>query len=124
VAPDARHDEGGVWIPLSTAATEPAWDRDGIHSGIGGLALALDRVRRVRPRMAAEEKLATAIADRLEARAAEETDVNWFDGPVDRLPAPASTSRCQRGSRSDPRRLVIRCQLVAPDRDSTLVHRR
>ncbi len=80
VLDQVRHDEGGVWIPLSTDSSEPAWDRDGIHSGIGGLALVLDRVRRVRPWTAEEQALADAVGARLESRAAEEGDATWFDG--------------------------------------------
>ena len=75
-----RYDEGGVWVPVSSESTEPAWDRDGIHSGIGGLALTLGRVRRVRPWTGDEQALADAIATRLEARVAEETNATWFDG--------------------------------------------
>ena len=41
VLDQVRYDDGGPWIPPTPAATEPAWDRDGMHSGIGGLAHAL-----------------------------------------------------------------------------------
>ena len=49
VLDQVRYDEGGPWIPPTPAATEPAWDRDGMHSGIGGLAHALAEVAATGP---------------------------------------------------------------------------
>ena len=49
VLDQVRYDEHGVWIPISSDATEASWDRDGVHSGIGGLVQALAVIRRLRP---------------------------------------------------------------------------
>ena len=62
-----RYDEDGPWIPLTPDATEPAWDRDGMHSGIGGLAHALAVISRTRAWTTDEAALAAAIGERLRA---------------------------------------------------------
>ena len=38
---DQVREDDGPWIPQDPSATEPAYDRDGVHSGIGGLAHVL-----------------------------------------------------------------------------------
>ncbi|HEU4997960.1 MAG TPA: lanthionine synthetase LanC family protein [Lapillicoccus sp.] len=76
----------GPWIPQSVdvdgdgeGSTTDDY-RDGLHDGIGGLALALAEVRATRPWTAEEGDLATALADRLAAQIATVTDVSFFDG--------------------------------------------
>jgi hypothetical protein len=85
VLDQVRYDDLGPWIPWSTDDTEPAWDRDGMHSGIGGLVRALVAIAAVRPLTADETSLADAIGDRLQARIHEEKVANWFDGLVSQL---------------------------------------
>ncbi len=82
VLDQVRYDDAGVWIPLSPDATEPSWDRDGMHSGIGGLAHALAEIARSRRWTVAESELAAAVAERLRSRTAEATDASYFDGLV------------------------------------------
>ena len=72
--------DDGPWIPVNDTATTPAPDRDGMHSGIGGLAHLLAEVRATRPWTADEHSVADAIAARLRSRVAEQTDVTLFDG--------------------------------------------
>ena len=77
--------DDGPWVPASVtepAATGPAWDRDGLHSGVGGLAPALAEVRLVRPWSAQEQELAAGIAERVRAGIAGSTDCTYFDGLV------------------------------------------
>ena len=62
------------------SATEPAYDRDGLHSGIGGLAHVLEEVRLARPWTAEEARLADAVAGRLRSRIPVTTDCTLFDG--------------------------------------------
>ncbi len=83
VLDQVQYDDLGPWIPASVTdppATEAPWDRDGRHSGIGGLAHVLAEVRHSRAWSPEEGGLASAIAARLRARAAETSDVTWFDG--------------------------------------------
>lgn len=85
---DQVHCDDGPWVPASVTeppATAPAWDRDGMHSGIGGLALALSEVRRTRPWSADEDRLAEAIATRVRAVVAGWRDCTFFDGLVSAL---------------------------------------
>src|SRR5690349_9887364 len=73
----------GPWIPESvgpTTPTEPPEYRDGMHSGIAGLAHALAEIRLVRGWTDLEVALARAIADRLRRRIASERDCTFFDG--------------------------------------------
>jgi hypothetical protein len=44
--------DDGPWIPASVtipAVTDAPWDRDGMHSGVGGLAHVLAEIRLARP---------------------------------------------------------------------------
>jgi hypothetical protein len=73
----------GPWIPAAATeppATEPPWDRDGMHSGIGGLAHVLAEVRACRPWTDGEAELADAIGTRVRAAIPEQTDTTFFDG--------------------------------------------
>ena len=71
---DQVREDDGPWIPTDPSATEPAYDRDGVHSGIGGLAHVLEEVRLARPWTAEEATLADAVAGRLRSRIAVTTD--------------------------------------------------
>jgi len=82
--------DDGPWIPGSVttpAATEIPADRDGMHSGIGGLAHVLAEIRLARPWTAPEQDLADGIAQRIRSRIAQETDVTYFDGLVSMIGA-------------------------------------
>ena len=90
VLDQVRHDEHGPWIP--TAVTEPPTDepspgRDGMHSGVAGLAHVLAEIRLARAWSAEESALADAIATRLRATVAETTDTTYFDGVVSTIGA-------------------------------------
>jgi hypothetical protein len=80
--------DDGPWIPESVPAPDdasPPWDRDGLHSGIGGLAHCLAEIRLSRPWTAREQDLASAIVDRLHGQVATSTDATFFDGLVSSL---------------------------------------
>jgi len=82
---DQVHDDAGPWIPASVTVPEsagPSWDRDGLHSGIGGLAHVLAEVRLGRPWTAEEQDLAAAIAERVHWIVPLQTDPSYFDGLV------------------------------------------
>jgi hypothetical protein len=74
----------GPWVPPRVAEdTEPEFQahyRDGVHDGIGGLALTLAEVRLTRPWTAEESDLAEAIAERLVRQIPEVADISFFDG--------------------------------------------
>jgi hypothetical protein len=81
----------GPWIPASVGVDEAVDSgdndespsrayRDGIHEGIGGLALVLAEVRSTRTWTDEEAELAGAIAHRLRTQIPEVTDVSFFDG--------------------------------------------
>jgi hypothetical protein len=76
--------DDGPWIPASVPAAddEPPWDRDGTHSGIGGLAFALAEIRLARDWNQAETQLADEIVQRLGRQIPTMTDVTYFDGLV------------------------------------------
>jgi hypothetical protein len=77
--------DDGPWIPTSVtvpAAVNASWDRDGLHSGVGGLAYVLAEVRRCRPWTAEEQNLADAVAERLCGAIPAQTDCTYFDGLV------------------------------------------
>src|SRR6478752_409541 len=79
-------DEDGPRIParvdVDTGTNEPTEDgyRDGLHEGIGGLAHVLAEIRLSRSWTEAEADLAAAVAERLQARIPEVSDVSFFDG--------------------------------------------
>jgi lantibiotic modifying enzyme len=60
--------------------TEPAWDRDGFHSGLGGLAYVLAEIRLGRRWSREEQRLADAVAHRLRGVVPDQTDCSFFDG--------------------------------------------
>ena len=78
----------GPWIPEALTeppATEPTWDRDGMHSGIGGLAHVLAEVRACRPWTGEETALADAIVERIRRAIPTRTDATYFDGLVSNI---------------------------------------
>lgn len=77
--------DDGPWIPGSVtvpAVTVAPWDRDGMHSGVGGLAHVLAEVRLTRPWTVEERNLADALADRVLRVIPAQTDCSYFDGLV------------------------------------------
>jgi hypothetical protein len=85
VLTQVRYD-AGPWIPASvdpaTPSAEPPWDRDGMHSGVGGLAHVLAEIRACRAWTDEETALADAIAERLEGVLPAQSDATFFDGLV------------------------------------------
>jgi hypothetical protein len=80
--------DDGPWIPTSVGGPEPAEvpdDRDGMHSGVGGLAHALAEIKLSRPWTAEETSLAESIAERIRAGIADSTDCSFFDGLVSHI---------------------------------------
>ena len=77
--------DDGPWIPVSVTSppvTEPGWDRDGLHSGVGGVAHVLAEIRLARPWTPEEQTLAEGIAERVQAQVPTQTDCTYFDGLV------------------------------------------
>jgi hypothetical protein len=77
--------DDGPWIPGSVTipeVTDVPWDRDGMHSGVGGLAHVLAEIRLARPWTIEERSLADAIADRVRGVIPAQTDCTFFDGLV------------------------------------------
>jgi hypothetical protein len=82
--------DDGPWIPTTgdgPAAAAPPADRDGMHSGIGGIAHLLAEIRLARAWTPAEARLADAIGDRLQGLIATDVDCTHFDGLVSHLGA-------------------------------------
>lgn len=80
VLAQVAYDDLGPWIPETPGkAADPAY-RFGVHSGTGGLALALGAIATVRPWTSEEAALAAAIGDQLAARAPDAGDATYFDG--------------------------------------------
>ena len=75
-------DDDGPWIPEAAAGAKPDEYRDGMHSGIGGLAHTLAELKLTRPWTAEEQDLADAIANRIRTTIAGETSITYFDGLV------------------------------------------
>jgi lantibiotic modifying enzyme len=77
--------DDGPWIPGSVTTprvADPPWDRDGMHSGVGGLAYVLAEIRLTRPWTAEERNVADAIAHRVRGAIPSQTDCTYFDGLV------------------------------------------
>lgn len=81
-------EDDGPWIPESVTTTEVPEilavpdDRDGMHSGVGGLAHVLAEIRLARPWTTDEKSLADAIADRVRGGIGDQSDCTYFDGLV------------------------------------------
>ncbi|MGC5583771.1 lanthionine synthetase LanC family protein [Ornithinimicrobium sp. W1665] len=87
VLDQVRRDDG-PWIPWHVdgdATLRPPWDRDGMHSGVGGLAHALAEIRLLRTWSGEERDLAQGIADRVRRAVPGEQDCSFFDGLVSHL---------------------------------------
>ncbi|MEU4608753.1 lanthionine synthetase LanC family protein [Kribbella sp. NPDC023972] len=82
VLQQVRWDDAGPWIPESAGGDKPEEYRDGMHSGIGGLAHALSEIKLARPWTAEEAELAGAIADRIRTAVPAEVSITFFDGLV------------------------------------------
>jgi Lanthionine synthetase C-like protein len=76
-------DDDGPRIPISVpeAKPEPEW-RDGLHSGIGGLAHALREIHLARPWSPEESHLAEGVGRRIRGIVPTMTDTTYFDGLV------------------------------------------
>ena len=77
--------DDGPWVPVSVTSpetTEPGWDRDGLHSGVGGLAHVLAEIRLARPWTDEEQRVAEGIAARVAAAIPGTSDCTFFDGLV------------------------------------------
>ncbi len=86
VLAQVQWDDAGPWIPVSVPHEGgPPEDRDGMHSGIGGLAHVLAEVRLARPWTDEEAALADAIATRIRSGLATTTVYSYFDGLVSDL---------------------------------------
>lgn len=78
--------DDGPWIPVAVPHEGgPPEDRDGMHSGIGGLAHMLAEVREKRPWTDEESALADGIAARTRAGLATQPLATYFDGVVSDL---------------------------------------
>ena len=82
VLDQVQWDDDGPWIPEAAGGEKPDEYRDGMHSGIGGLAHTLAEIRLTRPWSPAEQHLADAIADRIRTIIPGETSITYFDGLV------------------------------------------
>jgi len=75
--------DDGPWIPGSVTPGEtpeiPS-DRDGMHSGIGGVAYLLAEIGLSRSWTGEEQALADATADRLRRQISQQDDCTFFDG--------------------------------------------
>lgn len=89
VLDQVRWDDGGPWIPITVPheGGPPDEDRDGMHSGIGGLAHVLAEVRESRAWTDEERRLADGIATRVRGNLATTTAYSYFDGLVSDLGA-------------------------------------
>ncbi len=89
--------DDGPWIPTTApvgpepdadpadadrADASPPWDRDGVHSGVGGLAQVLAEIRLARAWTREESELAAGIADRVHSVVPDQIDCTLFDGLV------------------------------------------
>jgi lanthionine synthetase-like protein len=77
-----RWDDDGVSIPETPGVAVKPEYRDGMHSGVGGLAYVLAEIRLARRWTAEEERLAGAIATQVRAGIPHTGDYNFFDGLV------------------------------------------
>jgi hypothetical protein len=107
-------DDGAPWIPTSVPSQDPGppQDRDGLHSGIAGLALLLAEVRATRPWTPEEGALADAVARRLREIVATTSAYDWFDGLVGTLTA---LTALEPDHADGPRAVVDRLLSLAED---------
>ena len=82
VLQQVQWDDAGPWIPEAAGGDKPEEYREGMHSGIGGLAHALAEIKLTRAWSAEETALAGAIADQIRSAIPAETSITYFDGLV------------------------------------------
>ncbi|TCO33522.1 lanthionine synthetase-like protein [Kribbella steppae] len=82
VLQQVQWDDAGPWIPEAAGGDKPEEYREGMHSGIGGLAHALAEIKLTRVWSAEETALAGAIADQIRTAIPTETSITYFDGLV------------------------------------------
>ena len=80
VLQQVQWDDDGPWIPEAAGGEKPTEYRDGMHSGIGGLAHTLAEIRLTRPWKADEQRLASALGDRTRTTIPADTSIKYFDG--------------------------------------------
>jgi Lanthionine synthetase C-like protein len=80
VLTQVRYGEEGPWLGEHPGQTEPGDFRYGMHSGVGGLAHAVEEIRMARELTAAELALGAEICDTLVRRIPVETACDYFDG--------------------------------------------
>ena len=80
VLEQVQWDDDVPWIPESAGGERQTEYADGMHSGLGGLALTLAEIRLTRAWTTDEQRLASAIADRIRATIPTQTTITYFDG--------------------------------------------
>ena len=100
---------GQLSIPESPGEEVNPDYRDGMHSGVGGLAYVLAEIRLSRPWTPDEERLASAIVEQVSTGVPGATDYNFFDGLVSAIGVLTALD-------ADPAPAVARLQALAePD---------
>ena len=107
--------DDGPWIPASVPPADPAppGDRDGMHSGIGGLAYVLAEIRLARPWSAEERELADAVVRRIQRSLPTQTDVTFFDGLVSSIGVMTTLDRRNEGGGNGIPLAVARLHVLA-----------
>ncbi|MEP7089160.1 MAG: lanthionine synthetase LanC family protein [Nocardioidaceae bacterium] len=80
VLTQVREGDDGLWLGEHPGQTEPGEFPYGMHSGVGGLAYAMEEIRLTRPLTAAELALGEGIRETLVRRIPDETAYDYFDG--------------------------------------------
>ncbi len=75
-----RQGDEGVWLAEHPGQTEPGEFPYGMHSGVGGLAHAMEEIRLSRPLTVGERAVGDSIRETLVRRIREETAYDYFDG--------------------------------------------
>ncbi|MCR3750214.1 lanthionine synthetase LanC family protein [Lentzea californiensis] len=76
------HDDSGVWIPQFPGGDLGVRYREGMYTGVGGLAHVLAEIRLSREWTAREQDLADAVVARVRASIGVTTDATFFNGLV------------------------------------------
>lgn len=80
VLTQVKHSDDGLWLGEHPGQTEPGDYPYGMHSGIGGLAYAIEELRLTRSLTPDELALGAEIGDTLVRRIPVETMCDYFDG--------------------------------------------
>lgn len=80
VLTQVRQGAEGVWLTEYPGQTEPGDFPFGMHSGVGGLAHAMEEIQLTRPLAAVELALCENVREALALRVPEETAYDYFDG--------------------------------------------